>query len=338
VLLWKIDPWITGINRILASVSLLSYVFSQTGAVRPHTHVRHTTTQARKIDSGEHIFYSANSSIAIFPTTTRSAEVVSWMHTNWDSCESGAGPTMNEVIAVMPLHKGEPAYKRIQNAIRERIDSGELKPGDVVESERELARIHGVSLMTARHALADLAQEGIVERRHGAGTFVAPPQIHFNRLLSYTEQMAGLGLVIRSKVVSSGIVSREQDIAARLGLSPTCRLVKIERIRSAGDEPVALEVCYLSAEEYSAVIDKALDRISLFGTLERECGVEIAYADEEIDATSADQRSARLLSIPIGSPLLRMRQLIFSSKGRATVYVLGLYRSGRHTLRIRRFR
>jgi DNA-binding GntR family transcriptional regulator len=58
-----------------------------------------------------------------------------------------------------------PAYQKIQVAIRERIEAGELKPGDGVDSERELARLHGVSLMTARHALAGLEREGIVERR-----------------------------------------------------------------------------------------------------------------------------------------------------------------------------
>jgi GntR family transcriptional regulator len=245
---------------------------------------------------------------------------------------------MNQTAIITPTRKDEPAYKRIQSAIRQRIDSGELKPGDVVDSERELARMHGVSLMTARHALADLAQEGIVERRHGAGTFVAPPQIHFNKLLSYTEQMTSLGLLIRTKILFSGIVIREPEIAARLGLSSTSRLIKIERVRSAGDEPVALEVCYLSAEEYLTLLDAPLDRTSLFGALERECGVELAYADEEIDATHADHRIARLLNIPNGAPLLRIRQLIYSTKGRATVYVTGLYRSGRHTLRIRRFR
>jgi GntR family transcriptional regulator len=81
-----------------------------------------------------------------------------------------------------------------------------------------------------------------------------------------------------------------------------------------------------------------LDRTSLFATLERERGIELAYADEEIDAAQADQRIARLLNIPVGSPLLRIRQLIFSTKGRATVFVIGLYRSDRHTLKIRRFR
>jgi GntR family transcriptional regulator len=234
--------------------------------------------------------------------------------------------------------KDEPAYKRIQNAIRQRIDSGRLKPGDVVDSERELARLHTVSLMTARHALAELAREGIVERRHGSGTFVAPPKIHFNKLLSYTEQMGGLGLATHSRIVSSGIVNREQEIAARLGLSSSSRLIRVERVRTAGDEPVAHEICYLSSEDFPALIDAPLERVSLFATLERECGIELAYSDEEIDATQADHRIAELLSIPKGTPLIRIRQLIFSTKGRATVYVVGLYRSGRHTLRIRRFR
>ena len=260
------------------------------------------------------------------------------MHINSDNRKNGAGRVMTKAATSTHALKTEPAYKRIQTTIRERIDCGKLKPGDVVDSERELARIHGVSLMTARHALAGLAHEGVVERRHGAGTFVAPPQIHFNKLLSYSEQTASLGLVPRSRIVSSRIVNREQEIAAKLGLSPTSSLIRIERVRSAANEPVALEVCYLSAEECPAVLDAPLDRTSLFGTLERECGIELAYADEEIDVTHADPRIAKLLSIPNGAPLLRIRQLIFSTKGRAAVYVAGLYRSGRHTLRIRRFR
>ncbi|HEX4006817.1 MAG TPA: GntR family transcriptional regulator [Acidobacteriaceae bacterium] len=232
----------------------------------------------------------------------------------------------------------EPAYKRIQAAIRRRIDSGQLKPGNLVPSERELARLHRVSLMTARHALTELARDGIVERRHGAGTFVAPPRVQFNKLLGYTEQMASLGLTAHSRIVSSAIVNREHEIAARLGLQPTSRLGRLERVRHAGDEPVALEICYWSADDFPALLDAPLDRVSLFSLLEQECGVQMAYADEEIDATDADQRMADLLAIPRGAPLLRMRQLIFSTTGKATVYVTGFYRSGRHTLRIRRFR
>jgi GntR family transcriptional regulator len=247
-------------------------------------------------------------------------------------------PGRNGHSAPMPHRSDEPAYRKIQNAIRRRIDSGQLKPGNVVPSERELARIHSVSLMTARHALTELARDGMVERRHGAGTFVAPPKVQFNKLLGYTEQMASLGLTARSRVISSSVVHREHEIAARLGLAPTAQLGRLERVRLVGDDAVALEVCYWSAEEYPSLQHAPLDRVSLFSALEHDCGVQLAYADEEIDATDADQRTADLLSLSRGAPLLRIRQLIFSTTGRATVYVAGLYRSGRHTLRIRRFR
>src|SRR3984893_16341421 len=115
---------------------------------------------------------------------------------------------------------GEPTYKRIQNVIRKRIEGGQLKPGDAVASERELAKMHKVSLMTARHALADLAREGMVERRHGSGTFVAPPKIHFNKLMSYTEQMASRGLVGCSRLLCNKFIDIEPEIAARLAATP----------------------------------------------------------------------------------------------------------------------
>src|SRR5881398_973951 len=136
---------------------------------------------------------------------------------------------------------GQPAYQRIQGAIRKRIDSGQLHPGDAVASERDLAKIHQVSLMTARHALTSLEREGIVERRRGAGTFVAPPKIHFNKLMSYTEQMASRGLVAHSRLLSSKVIESEPEIAARLALPANSRLVKVERLRQAANEPFALE-------------------------------------------------------------------------------------------------
>src|SRR5579862_3419789 len=233
---------------------------------------------------------------------------------------------------------GTPAYQRIRTAILKRIEAGQLKAGDPVDSERELARINKVSLMTARHALATLEKEGMVERRRGAGTFVAPPKIHFNKLMSYTEQMASRGLATRSRIVRMSSTETDAEIAARLSLPPGSRLAVVERVRQAGDEPFALETCYLSADEFPGLADGTLARGSLFATLENDYGIELAYADEEIDATAADPGTAELISVPKGSSLLRIRQIIFSTKGRATLYVVGLYRSGRHTLLIRRFR
>lgn len=240
----------------------------------------------------------------------------------------------------MPVksRNGIPAYQRIQGKIRKIIESGDLRPGDAVPSERELARIHDVSLMTARHALASLEQEGAVERRRGVGTFVSAPKIHFNKLMSYTEQMGSRSLTAGSKVLLAKIIDDEQDVNARLSLSPKSRVVKLERLRHAAGEPFALETCYLSAAQFSGLLTAPLQRESLFATLERDYNVELGYADEEVDATAADPRTADLLSVPKREPLLRIRQAIYSTKGVVIMYVLGLYRSDRHNLVIRRFR
>src|SRR4030081_1447512 len=71
-----------------------------------------------------------------------------------------------------------PAYKRIGDEIRLCIQSGQLRPGDPLDSERKVAKIHGVSLMTARHALTELARDGVVQRKPGAGTIVAHARVH----------------------------------------------------------------------------------------------------------------------------------------------------------------
>ena len=233
---------------------------------------------------------------------------------------------------------GMPAYRKIQASIIKRIESGQLKAGDAVDSERELAKIHQVSLMTARHALTALEREGMVHRRRGSGTFVAPPKIHFNKLTSFTEQMAGRSLAACSKVLSFSIVDNEPEVAARLSLAEHTRLLKIDRLRLAADEPFAIETCYLPAEEFGGLTRTAVARGSLFSILESTYGIQIAYADEEMDATAAAPATANLLKVEKSEPLLRIRQVIFSTKGKAALYVIGLYRSDRHTLLVRRFR
>jgi GntR family transcriptional regulator len=241
-------------------------------------------------------------------------------------------------MRAMSKKRNVPAYQVIQSTIRKCIKSGELRPGDTVASERDLARIHEVSLMTARHALASLEREGVVERRWGAGTFVSPPKIHFNKLMSYTELMASRGFLVHSKVVQSSVLDDEYEIANRLSLPAASPLIKVERVRLVAGEPFALETFFLSAKEFKGLTAAPLGRGSLFATLEHEYGVQLAYADEEIDVTAAEPRAAKLLAVPESSPLLRISQLFYSAKGKACMYGWGLYLPGRHMLVIRRFR
>jgi GntR family transcriptional regulator len=134
------------------------------------------------------------------------------------------------------------------------------------------------------------------------------------------------------------IIYDEQEIAARLALPTNTGIIKLERLRHSSDEPFALETCYFSSADFPNLLSMPLNRESLFKILEREYQVELGYADEEIDATSADARTSELLSVSRGEPIMRIRQLIYSTKGQAITYVLGFYRSDRHKLLIRRFR
>jgi GntR family transcriptional regulator len=231
-----------------------------------------------------------------------------------------------------------PAYKRIAAGIRERIERGELVPGDLIESERDLGRTHGVSLMTARHALMELEREGAVHRRRGSGTFVSPPRIHFNRLVSFSEQMSSRGFTPRSKVLSAQIVEHNDAIAAKLSLSEGTPLVRIQRLRLGNGEPFAVETVYLDSTRFSGLLDEGMDRRSLFQTLADKFGIEISYADEEVDATQADSRVAALLLVSLRAPILRISQLLYSKDAQPTCYSMALYRSDRYSVSLRRFR
>src|SRR5260370_16515098 len=107
--------------------------------------------------------------------------------------------------------------------------------------------------------------------------------------------------------------------------------MKLERLLHSSDEPFALETCYFSSTEFPDLLAAPLGRESLFKILERDYHVELGYADEEVDATAADPRTAELMAVPRRAPLLRIRHLIYSPKGKAITYLLCFSRSDRHT-------
>lgn len=111
--------------------------------------------------------------------------------------------------------------------------------------------------------------------------FVAPPKIHFNKLVSFSEQMAARGFAARSRVLAVRAVEGESDVTAQLGLPADSRLVKLERLRQADGQPFGIEVCHLSADQFPAILRAPLERRSLFRMLEQDYGVELAYADTE---------------------------------------------------------
>jgi len=150
--------------------------------------------------------------------------------------------------------------------------------------------------------------------------------------------MAARGPPVKSKVLSFDVVATEQEAVARLALASDTRVIKFERLRFGGNEPFALETCFLCADDFAGLTREALERGSLFSILKYDYGIDLSYSDEEIDATSPSLSTARSLKLTAGVPALRIRQVIYSTKSRPVMYVLGLYRSDRYRLMVRRYR
>jgi GntR family transcriptional regulator len=161
-----------------------------------------------------------------------------------------------------------PRYLEIADALRRQVAAG--RPGDRLPSDAELCERFSVSRMTARQAVQLLANEGLLVRRRGEGTFIAPrtvPRI-LGSPLSFTENMRRRGLRADSRLLEAGWVepTAEERTALRLGAAD--RAILIERLRLADDRPMAIERAVV-APACAAVLDDDLAGGSLHAAFER---------------------------------------------------------------------
>ncbi len=202
---------------------------------------------------------------------------------------------------------------RIYAALRERMERGELPPGARLEGERELSRRFGVAVMTVRQALDRLQREGLVERRHGVGTFVVRRWIEYDlgRLHSFAQDMAYQEVPLETRVLSRRTGPAERAAEMSLQIEPGQSLHAVERLRSSAGLPIVYQVSYLSAELGERLDDAGL-AISMYGALQAVLGQPVDYADETLQAVALPARSATLLGERRGAPGLLSERLTFA--------------------------
>ena len=224
-----------------------------------------------------------------------------------------------------------PHWRRIERTLRERIHG--LAPGDPLPSDTALCEEFGVSRMTARNAMQRLADEGLVVRVPGRGSFVAELTAHrrADRLMTFSHEMERLGRVPTSRVLAREIRPCTADEAAALGLVASEPVVVVRRVRLADGQPIAVETARLLRRTAAVVMTADLEHGSLHEALARG-GHDLRRGTATIGAAAATHEDARLLGIRRGDPLLVEHRVIADSRGRRIEATESRYPADRYAL------
>jgi GntR family transcriptional regulator len=231
----------------------------------------------------------------------------------------------------------KPIFKQISDAIRRDIASEVLKHDDAVPSERYYAETLGVSRMTVRAAINELVQEGLLVRSPGRATMVARVangKINKNavRFMSFSEDMKARGMKASSRLLSCKEEVADAAVAAQLGLTTGARVIVIERVRLANNEPMALESAYLPHQRFAGLTQFDLNQHSLYDLMEQKFGARPKLADETIEAVALSNAEAKLLGVRPASPALLARRVTRDTEGKVIEVAKAIYRGDRYRM------
>lgn len=221
-------------------------------------------------------------------------------------------------------------YIQIHDDMSEAIASGKWQPGDKIPAERDLAEEFSVSRMTLRQAIMLLVDEGLLERRVGAGTFVAEQKVQerLNGISSFTELMAAAGKVATSKTIAyyTGIATNAE--IQHLKLAEGEAVLRMERIRYGDGEPIAYEIATLPEKLVVGLARQDLTD-SLYRTLAEQRNIQVGKAQQRVTASAAVERIAQYLQIDRGDPVLSLGQVTLDQQGKPFEYVRTQYAGNR---------
>lgn len=226
-----------------------------------------------------------------------------------------------------------PLYFQVAEQLERAIVDGELAPGDRISNEVSLANELGLSRPTMRQAIQLLVDKGLLVRKRGVGTQVVHGQIRRPvELTSLHDDLRRAGEGPRTDVLGCQRAEADELVAQELRLPAGSPVWSLERLRFAGDEPLALMHNFLPID----VLDLDAVDLTAFGLYEclRQAGVQLRVANQQIGARRAEAREARLLGERRGSPLLTMTRTAFDSTGRAVEYGTHVYRPERYSFEV----
>lgn len=230
-----------------------------------------------------------------------------------------------------------PRYHQLKEIIRGQVRAGVWRPGDPIPSERELCERYGLSRMTARQAVTELVNEGLLYREQGRGTFVARPKIaqQLLHLTGFSQDMRARAQRPGARVLAAEMWPADEAVADRLRLKPGQPVFRLRRLRLADAEPLAVETSFVTFIGCERLLDEDLERDSLYRVLEAKHDLPPLAAEQELEAALADDEDARLLGIPVGAPVLLTRRFTTTVRGLPLEYATSVYRGDKYTFHTR---
>jgi GntR family transcriptional regulator len=246
------------------------------------------------------------------------------------------GPVANTPLVRSSSEIPTPLYHQVHLVLRERIEQGYYGQKGTLPAEMELAREFDVSRITVARAINDLAQQGLVERRRGAGTRIV------NRELASTvpanidgllENLFDMGVRTKAQVLEFGFVLAPADAQQELQVGSTELVQRAVRVRSYNGEPFSYLVSFVPGHIGRNFTEEDMNSGSLMGLLEKN-GIRIGSAQQAFSASLADPKIAQALGVQVGTPLLAIARTVFDTTGKPVEFIRILYRTDRYQYRM----
>ncbi|WP_106497568.1 GntR family transcriptional regulator [Lentibacillus sp. Marseille-P4043] len=219
-------------------------------------------------------------------------------------------------------------YLQVIDEVKRDIESGKYKEKEKLPSEFQLSKQLGVSRATLREALRILEEENVVTRRHGVGTFVNPKPIFssgIEQLNSVTYMIRQSGKTAGSEYISTEFIEPTEDDRNRFAPKKIQKLAKIERVRTADNDPVVF--CVDKIPEGLIPLEHVHEEDSLFKLLETHANKRITYAITYIEPISYHDRIYDILDCDPEQSLLLLKQVHYTAEDEAVLYSINYFRS-----------
>lgn len=228
--------------------------------------------------------------------------------------------------------------EEVRQRILAQISSGQLRAGQKLGAERDLASEYQVSRSTLRLALTALEETGVVRRLpgRGGGTFISPEKIDrdLSQIVGVPSLLRGQGFTAGTRLISAAVMPADAKTRQALGLAEGEHIFDVVRIRLADSIPISLEHARFPAELFPGLLERPLGN-SLYELLSKHYETTPDEAVEQIDLVNATLDEARILEVPLAAPLLAVTRTTMDTKGRKIEFSHDLFRGDRTRITVR---